>query len=180
MHVFPEFSKLNLWMGAFLLGYNSFVPRGGIFYFIYYIFSFLFLGRSFFTVLSEYWGSSSQMRPGVVGNFAPHQSDTWKHAETLLVVGNDLLLISTAQQAGRLVNPLTRASESEVVQWCPTLCDPMDYSLPGSSNHGIFQARILEWVAMSFSRGSSWHRDQTRVSQIAGRCFTIWATREAH
>ena len=53
---------------------------------------------------------------------------------------------------------------------------PMDCSLPGSSVHGIFQARILEWVATSFSRGSSWPRDQTRVSRIAGRHFTIWAT----
>ena len=45
--------------------------------------------------------------------------------------------------------------ESEVIQLCTTLCDPMDYSLPGSSIHGIFQARILEWVAISFSRTSS-------------------------
>ena len=44
---------------------------------------------------------------------------------------------------------------------------------------GIIQARILEWVVISFSRGSSWHRDRTRVSHIVGRCFTIWATREA-
>ena len=64
-------------------------------------------------------------------------------------------------------------SESEVAQLCPTLCDPIDCSLPGSSVHGIFQARILEWVAISFSRGSSRPRDRTRVSQIVGRCFTI-------
>ena len=43
---------------------------------------------------------------------------------------------------------------SEVAQACPTLCDPMDCSLPHSSVHGIFQARVLEWVAISFSRGS--------------------------
>ena len=67
---------------------------------------------------------------------------------------------------------------SEVAQLYPTFCDPMDYSLPGSSVHGIFQARILEWVAMPFSRGSSQPRDQTRVSHIAGRLFTLWATRE--
>ena len=54
------------------------------------------------------------------------------------------------------------------------------YSLPGSSVHGIFQARILEWVNISFSRGSSWPRDRTWVSCIAVICFTIWATREAH
>ena len=57
-------------------------------------------------------------------------------------------------------------------------CDPMDCSLPGSSAHGILQARILEWIAIPFSRGSSWPRDRTWVSCIAGRCFTIWATRE--
>ena len=45
-------------------------------------------------------------------------------------------------------------SESEVAQSCPTLCNPMDYSLPGSSFHGILQARILEWVAISFSEGN--------------------------
>ena len=50
-------------------------------------------------------------------------------------------------------------SESEVVQLCPTLCNPMDYSPPGSSVHGIFQARVLEWVAISFSRGSFRPRD---------------------
>ena len=55
---------------------------------------------------------------------------------------------------------------------------PWAVALPGSSVHGIFQARILEWVAISFSRGSSQPRDRTQVSWIAGRCFTIWATRE--
>ena len=67
----------------------------------------------------------------------------------------------------------------EVAQSCPTLCDPMDCSLPGSSVHGIFQARLLEWVAISFSRGCFLPREQTQVSCIAGRCFTVWATREA-
>ena len=58
-------------------------------------------------------------------------------------------------------------------------CDPMGCNLPGSSDHGILWARILEWVAISFSRGSSWPSDQTRVSCVAGRFFTNWATREA-
>ena len=69
--------------------------------------------------------------------------------------------------------------ESEVAQLCPTLCDPMDCSLSGSSVHGIFQARVLEWIAISFSRGSSRPRNRTRISHIAGRRFTVWATREA-
>ena len=64
---------------------------------------------------------------------------------------------------------------SEVAQSCPTLCDPMDCSLPGSSLHGILQARVLEWVAISFSRGSSWPRDWTQVSRIPGRRFNLWA-----
>ena len=54
----------------------------------------------------------------------------------------------------------------------------MDCSSTGSSVHGILQARILEWVAVPFSRGSSWPRDWAWVSYIAGRFFTIWATRE--
>ena len=57
-------------------------------------------------------------------------------------------------------------------------CDPMDYSLPSSSVHGILQARILEWVAIPFSRGSSLPRGWTWVSWIAGRFLTIWVTRE--
>ena len=56
---------------------------------------------------------------------------------------------------------------------------PQGCSLPGSSVHGIFQARVLERVAISFSRGSSQPRDWTQVFHIAGRCFTLWATREA-
>ena len=54
----------------------------------------------------------------------------------------------------------------------------MGYRLPVSSVHGIFQAIVLEWIAISFSRGSSQPRDQTRVSHIVDRCFTFWATRE--
>ena len=69
-------------------------------------------------------------------------------------------------------------SESEVAHSCTTLWDPMDCSLPGSSVHGIFQARILEWVATAFSKRSSLPRDWTWVFCIEGKFFTIWATRE--
>ena len=65
-----------------------------------------------------------------------------------------------------------------VTQSCPILCDSMDCSSPGSSVHGILQARTLEWVAIPFSGGSSQPRNQTRVSHIAGRFFTIWVTTE--
>ena len=63
-------------------------------------------------------------------------------------------------------------------QSCLTLCDLMDCNLPGSFVHGILQTRVLEWVAIPFSRGSSQPRDRTWLSCIAGRFFTIWAMRE--
>ena len=66
-----------------------------------------------------------------------------------------------------------------VAQSSPTLCSPVDYSLTGSSVHGILQARILERIFNSSSRGSSRPRDRTQVFCIAGRFFAIWATREA-
>ena len=67
---------------------------------------------------------------------------------------------------------LLSMQKSEVAQSCPTLCDPLDCSLSGSSVHGIFQARVLEWIAISFSRGSSRPRNRTQVSCIAGTFFT--------
>ena len=58
------------------------------------------------------------------------------------------------------------------LQWCPTLCNPMDYSPPGSSVHGILQVRILEWLAIPSSRQSSWSRNQTCISYIS--CIGWW------
>ena len=66
-----------------------------------------------------------------------------------------------------------------IVKWSEGLCDPMDYSPPGSSVHGILQARTLEWVAIPFSKGSSRLREQTHISCSADRFFIIWAAREA-
>ena len=68
--------------------------------------------------------------------------------------------------------PLINGGGGLVTQSCPTLCDPVGCSLPGFSVHRILQARILEWVAISFSRASSQPRDQTQVSCIACRFFT--------
>ena len=68
----------------------------------------------------------------------------------------------------------------KVAQSCPTLCDPLDCSLSRFSIHGIFQARVLEWVAISFSWGSSRPRDWPWVSHIVSRRFTIWATSGKH
>ena len=75
--------------------------------------------------------------------------------------------------------PIHYESESEVAQSCLTLWDSMDYSLSGSSIHGIFQARVPEWIAIFFSRGSSRPRNRTLASHIVGRRITVWATKEA-
>ena len=74
---------------------------------------------------------------------------------------------ATAELYGA-INSVCMPGDGLVAQLCLTLWDPMDCCPPGSSVHGIFQARILEWFAISFSRGSSWPRDQTQVSCIAG------------
>ena len=60
-----------------------------------------------------------------------------------------------------------------VTKSCPAPCDPLDCSPPGSCVSGIFQARTLKWVGISFSRGSSWPRDRPRSPALAGRFFTI-------
>ena len=80
-------------------------------------------------------------------------------------------------QAGSLWSALVGvfiSVKEKVTQSCPTLCNPTDYTV-----HGILQARILEWVAIPFSRGSSQPRDWIQVSCIAGGFFTSWATRKA-
>ena len=68
---------------------------------------------------------------------------------------------------------VTEKVKMKVMQLCPTLCNPVDYTI-----HGDLQARILEWVAVSFSRGSSQPRDQIQVFHIAGGFFTSFAIRE--
>ena len=65
-------------------------------------------------------------------------------------------------------------------QTCPTFWDPVDFSPSDFLVHGIIQARILKWVSLTFYRGSSWPSDETQVSCLEGRFFTIWATRETH
>ena len=96
-----------------------------------------------------------------------------------LILCHPILLHALLDCKEILVKLIKIESESDITQSCPTLCDPMECSLPCSSIHGIFQARVLEWIAISFSRGSSGPRDWTWVSHITGRHFTIWATREA-
>ena len=83
------------------------------------------------------------------------------------------MLVTRMVSLFNLVKQKKCESESEVAQLCLTLCDPIDCSLPVSSVHGIFQAIVLEWVAISFSRVSSQSRAQTWVSRIVDRCFTV-------
>ena len=80
-----------------------------------------------------------------------------------------IIILSEVSQKDHMMS----LTHCEVAQSCPTLCNPMDCSLPGFSVHGIFQARVLEWVAISFSKGSSRPRDRTQVSCIVGRRFTL-------
>ena len=95
----------------------------------------------------------------------------------LLFLHHQVLPIANTLLSFHILPPSHSESENvkvEVIQSCPTLWDPMDWIA-----HGILQARILEWVAFPFSRGSSQPRDRTQVSHIAGRFFTNWAMREA-
>ena len=91
------------------------------------------------------------------------------HSETLLGETRDMKLLT--QENIMLVIVVVVL----VIQSCPTLWDSTNCSPTGSSVHGILQARILEWVAIPFSRGFSWCRDLTWVSCLAGRFFTVWA-----
>ena len=93
----------------------------------------------------------------------------------LLSCCSSLILKHSTKQPGQCWEHVCSVTQS-----CPTLCHPMDYSPPGSSVHGILQARILEWVAISSSRGSSQPRDQMHVSCTGRRILYHWTTWEAH
>ena len=86
--------------------------------------------------------------------------------------GNNVRSELEQDALGRVLHVHARM-HAKLLQSCPTLCNTMACSPPGSSVYGIFQATILEWVAVSFSRGSSQPRDQTQVSCVAGRFFTV-------
>ena len=112
----------------------------------------------------EYWSGLPFPSPGDLPNPGIKPASL-----TSLALAGEFFTSSATWEAQKKVKLLSRVQ----------LCNPMYCSLPGSSVHGIFQARVLEWVAISFSSRSSQPRDLTRVSHTAGRCFTVWATREA-
>ena len=120
-------------------------------------------------------GSSQLRNQTLVSWIAGRFFTNWATRETIFFCLWIPISLDCFESLQILISPFSE-SESEVAQSCPTLCNPMDCSPPGSSVHGILQARILEWVAISFSRGSSQPRDRTQVSRIAGRCFNLWAT----
>ena len=96
---------------------------------------------------------------------------TYYHLMSTLCAGR---VQSLESQSERQFSDQTTIVKVKVAQLHLTLSDPMDYTV-----HGILQARILEWVAIPFSRGSSQPRDWTQLSHIAGEFFTSWAAREA-
>ena len=108
-------------------------------------------------------------------NFFVSTCITWTPVYVMSKAGAKLSdsITETLPPAAQNVTAFGVLKVLKVTQSCPTLCDPMDCSLPGSSVHGILQARILEWVASPFSRRSLQPRDRTQFSCIAGRLFTI-------
>ena len=106
---------------------------------------------------------------------------SWNFPETLLyiIVSQHILFVQCTIPGELLLGRLHSVVEVTVAVLCLTPCNPMDYGTPGFPVHGILQARMLERVVISFSRGASQLRDRTWVSCIAGRFFTIEATRVA-
>ena len=124
--------------------------------------------------------------PSISDDFPPsHTIDPQKFFQNIDIVHSETVFYSfNLRMFHRLVRAMSSSprgcifssctkKRKKVTQSCLTLCNPMDCSPPVSSIHAIFQARVLEWVAISFSRGYSRPRDQTWVSQIVGRRFTI-------
>ena len=137
-----------------------------------------------FCVLHHYTVQKLSLMRNSLWNAYQTPSHRWNTDSMLLIIifnnSNPCSLITFTAASFPLKecwgSPSVDSPVLSVAQSGPTLCDPMDYSPTGSSVHGILQARMLEWIAMPFSRGSSQPRDRTWVSCIAGRLFTIWVT----
>ena len=112
------------------------------------------------------------MRNSLIGSRASHTQDDLTSTSLNAFLFPDTVLF-TCSGGKHLLGPPFNPLKVKISQLCPTLCSIMGYSLPDSSVREILRTRILEWVAFSFSRGSSQPRDQTQVSYIAGRFFTV-------
>ena len=128
------------------------------------VFYISFLADGFFTTESP-----------LASNFSLKSRPSW----TIKKISPEVAFVLWGQNCPQLKNHCIQQSYNslkcvrvKVAQSCLTLCDPMDYTV-----HGILQAKILEWVAISFARGSSQPRDRSQISHIAGEFFISWATR---
>ena len=129
--------------------------------------------RFYFLGLQNYCGQ--WLQPWQYKNLAPGKESYDKHKQRLKIETSACWQRSFASQSYGFSSShvwIWVKVKVKLAQSCLTLCNPMDYSLSGSSVHGILQARILEWVAFPFSRGSSQSRNQTQVSCIEGGFFT--------
>ena len=131
-----------------------------------------------YNTVSEVWSLDQQcqlhLRICCRGSFSGHTSDplNWQ----FWVWDPELCILMSSPDNWDAHCCLRTTILMLVAQSCPTLFDSIDYSPPVSFVHGIVQARILQWVAIPFSKGSSWPRDGTWESCISGRFFIIWAT----
>ena len=122
----------------------------------------------------------TQTYPGVSGNVQESPAEAWWVVACFRIGGTECssTCMGSFEEGHQYLHYFHHSlNQSEFAQSCPILCDFMDYSLPGFYIHGIFQARILEWVIITFSSRSSRARDWTWVSCIVGTRFTIWTTR---
>ena len=134
-----------------------------------YTLKFWYPPHSLFRLNHIFSGSSSQILISRKASFIPQ-------SEWVLITHSEQQPIHTSICCGAITTACYKslfAAACLAEKSCPTLWDPMDYSLPGSSAHGISQARLLEWVATSFSRGSSQPSDWTRISCLAGSSLPL-------
>ena len=132
------------------------------------IFSFFFFQEFFWTIVAIVMERGAGIE--VINKEYLFKNKMWKIEKNRgWMVGRDAIKISPASESESVSHSVMSDS-----------CDPMDCRLPDSFVHGILQSRILAWVAMPFSKRSSWSWDRIWVSHISGRFFTIWTTKEAH
>ena len=134
------------------------------------------------TILTMYYGGRLGKEPGLELNALGASSKASLMVTLIMFSMVGWWQVGIPASKGQSYRFEVYAAATKSLQSCLTLCDPMDCNQPGSSVHVILQARILEWVSISFSRWSFWPRDRTHVSCvscIAGEFFTHWAIRDS-